>query len=67
MAKEPSVNALDEHTEGFEVTPEEEAELLEAIREADRGDVIPAAELLERLRDRPSGAGGPVLPPGPRS
>jgi hypothetical protein len=42
--------AHDEDAAGFEVTPEEEAELLEAIREADRGDVITAEELLERLR-----------------
>jgi hypothetical protein len=34
----------------FETTPEEERELLESIAEADRGDVITAAELLERLR-----------------
>lgn len=34
----------------FETTPEEERELLESMREADRGDVITAAELLERLR-----------------
>ena len=40
----------DLETGGFETTPEEEHELLESIREADRGDVITAAELLERLR-----------------
>ena len=34
----------------FETTPEEEREFLESIAEADRGDVITAAELLERLR-----------------
>ena len=34
----------------FETTPEEERELLESIAEADRGDFITAAELLERLR-----------------
>ena len=34
----------------FETTPEEERELLESIAGADRGDVITAAELLERLR-----------------
>jgi hypothetical protein len=31
-------------------TPEEERALLESIREADRGDVITAAQLLARLR-----------------
>jgi hypothetical protein len=49
MAEERRANAGDKDTEPFEVTPEEEAELLEAIREADRGDVITAEELLERL------------------
>ena len=34
----------------FETTPEEESELLEAIAEVERGDVIRAADLLERLR-----------------
>jgi hypothetical protein len=33
----------------FEATAEEESELLEAIAEADRGDVISAAELFHRL------------------
>ncbi len=36
--------------ETFEVTPELEADLLASIAEADRGETIPAAELLERLR-----------------
>jgi hypothetical protein len=48
----------DAETGAFETTPEEEreltaqqeAELAESIAEADRGDVITAAELLERLR-----------------
>lgn len=34
---------------GFELTAAEEAELAEAIAEADRGEVISAAELLRRL------------------
>ena len=34
----------------FDTTPAEEAKLLEAIAEAERGDVIPAAEILDRLR-----------------
>ena len=34
----------------FEVPPELEAELLESIAQADRGETITADELLERLR-----------------
>ena len=34
----------------FELPPELEAELVASIAEADRGEVISAAELLERLR-----------------
>jgi hypothetical protein len=34
----------------FETTPEEERELLDAVAGVERGDVITAAELLERLR-----------------
>jgi hypothetical protein len=33
----------------FELSPADEAELAEAIAEADRGDVISAAELLRRI------------------
>ncbi len=40
----------DGEADGFETTPEEERELLESIAEADRGDVISAAEVLRRLR-----------------
>jgi hypothetical protein len=36
--------------ETFEVPPELEAELLESMAEADRGETISAAELIERLR-----------------
>jgi hypothetical protein len=39
-----------ESEESFEATPEQEAELLAAIAEADRGDSIPAGELLQDLR-----------------
>lgn len=39
-----------EAQEAFEVPPELEAELLESIAEADRGDTISADELLQRLR-----------------
>lgn len=41
---------LNENEETFEVTPEEEAALLRAIAEADRGDVISAEQVLEDLR-----------------
>jgi hypothetical protein len=40
----------DGDTQPFETTPEEERELLEAIAEAERGETVSAAELLERLR-----------------
>jgi len=36
--------------ETFEVPPELEAELLESIAQADRGETISADELLKRLR-----------------
>ena len=36
--------------ETFEVPPELEAELLESIAQADRGETISADEVLERLR-----------------
>jgi hypothetical protein len=39
-----------EADETFEVPPELEAELLESIAEADRGETLPATELIERLR-----------------
>jgi F0F1-type ATP synthase epsilon subunit len=39
----------DEASTPFELSPADEAELAEAIAEADRGDVISAAELLRRL------------------
>ena len=39
-----------EMDETFDVPPELEAELLASIAEADRGETISAAELLERLR-----------------
>ena len=39
-----------EAEETFEVPPELEAELLESIAEADRGEAISAAEMVERLR-----------------
>jgi hypothetical protein len=39
----------DEASPPVELSPADEAELAEAIAEADRGDVISAAELLRRL------------------
>ena len=39
-----------EADETFEVPPELEAELLESIAQAERGETIPAEEMLERLR-----------------
>ncbi len=39
-----------EADETFEVPPELEADLLESIAEADRGETISAEELIERLR-----------------
>lgn len=35
---------------GFTLSPEEEAELLLSIAEADRGETVAAEEVLERLR-----------------
>jgi hypothetical protein len=40
----------DKDTPTFTVSDEEERELLEAIAEVERGETVPAAELLERLR-----------------
>jgi len=39
----------DEQEASFELPPEQEAELAESIAEADRGDVISAADLFRRL------------------
>ncbi|MCZ7564495.1 MAG: hypothetical protein M5U08_12565 [Burkholderiales bacterium] len=36
--------------ESFDLTPEEEAELLASIDEIERGEYVSADELLERLR-----------------
>ncbi len=38
--------------QGFTLTSEQEAELLKCIAEADRGDLISAEEVLERLSKR---------------
>ena len=37
-------------SESFELTPEQEAELLEAIAEIDRGEFVDAAVVLSNLR-----------------
>ena len=39
---------------GFTLSPEDEAELLLSIAEADRGETISAEELLEKLAHRRS-------------
>ncbi len=36
----------------FDLTPEQEAELLLSIAEADRGDTVPAEEVLAKLARR---------------
>ena len=38
-----------EGEETFELNPDEEARLLEAIRDADRGDLVDAKDVLSRL------------------
>ena len=37
--------------EEWDLTPEQEAELEESIAEADRGEVIPAEEVLREMRE----------------
>ena len=39
-----------EGDESFELGPEEEGRLLAAIEEAERGDVVPAEQLLQKIR-----------------
>ena len=41
---------LREEEEAFELTPDEEKELLESIAEIERGEFISGEQLLERLR-----------------
>jgi hypothetical protein len=45
LAREPD--------EPFDVPPELEAELLESIAQAERGELIPADDVLARLRRQP--------------
>lgn len=42
---------LREEDDEFELTPEQEAEMEESIAELDRGEGIPAEEVLRQLRD----------------
>ena len=56
-----------EADETFEVPPELEAELLESIAEADRGETISADELIERLRRIPVRASDRSEDPGDRT
>ena len=48
------VTIVTREPEGVRLLPDEEARLLEAVAEADRGETIPAEELFERL-DRAAG------------
>ena len=41
---------LREDDEGFDLTPEQESELLESIAEIERGEFVTSEQLLERLR-----------------
>lgn len=42
----------DDADETFELDPADEAELLESLAEADRGELIPAEVVLRKLRQR---------------
>lgn len=42
-----------ENDETFEVNSEEEAALLRAVADADRGDFVSAEQVIEELRSRP--------------
>jgi hypothetical protein len=53
LEEEASVTVLARDGEnGFTLSPEEEAELLLSIAEADRGETIPAEEVLAKLARR---------------
>lgn len=45
-----TVTIVADDEEGFDVTPEQEAELAAAMDDADRGNLMSAADLLARLR-----------------
>jgi hypothetical protein len=38
--------------DSFELTPDQEADMLLSLEEADRGDVVPATDLLKSLRSQ---------------
>lgn len=46
----PVTVLLREDDEAFELTPEEEGELIESIAEIERGEFVSGEQLLERLR-----------------
>jgi hypothetical protein len=50
LATDARARLLREDEEAFELTPEEEEELLESIAEIERGEFISGEQLLERLR-----------------
>ena len=53
LAEGTSVTVLARDDDGvFDLTPEQEAELLLSIAEADRGDTVPAEEVLAKLARR---------------
>ena len=43
---------IDDGESGFTLSPEDEEELLLSIAEADRGELLPAEEVLDRLARR---------------
>jgi hypothetical protein len=51
--KRPTVRVLSgpEAEQGFELTPEERAFLLESIAQADRGEVVDGWQLLDEIQD----------------
>jgi predicted transcriptional regulator len=50
MARSASPEGRNQET--FELDADQEAELLESIAEADRGELIPAEDVLRKLRNR---------------
>jgi hypothetical protein len=49
--KDVTVFLHDPEEDDFELTPEQEAELEESIAQADRGEVVPAEQVLRELRE----------------
>src|SRR5262249_12221966 len=52
LAEGTSVTVLAEDDQGFDLTPDQEAELLLSIAEADRGETVSAEEVLAKLARR---------------